>query len=419
MAASLTWSVSVTKSSNTAATVKVTLKCKSTYGSYNADKRSGWIKIDGTKYSFSHAFSANTTTTLATKSKSISRGTSSKRISISASYSTGISSGTITKSGSATVSARPKYTVAFNGNGGTSSSATVSYGYTTKFPSSSRAGYTLANWGASSYTAGSATPAITEAKTFTASWTPNKYTVTFNANGGTAGTETQLTRTYNTEMTIEDTVTPTRYGFNFLGWADSSTAEEAQYTSSYPASTSTAGITLYAVWKESFITPAFNLNATKASRCNSSGTLTQDGTCAQISVSWVNGQNSDGTTAQVGSVLYEYKLSDSEEWTTITTQSITSGTAASTISGNLFTTRLAYDIRITLTDDNTSVSYTTFISKSSYIWKVPSDGNSLDLGVPLTLNEDAILVIDENEGSGTDYDLRTAINALGWTDLEG
>lgn len=416
MAASLTWSVSVTNSSDTTATVKVTLKCKSTYGSYNADAVSGYITIGGTKYSFSHSFSANTTTTLATKSKSITRTTASQSISIKASYSTGVSSGTITKSGSATVSARPKYTVTFNGNGGTSSSATVYYGYTTTFPTSTRTGYTLANWGSSSHTAGATTPAITAAKTFTASWTANKYTVSFNANGGIAGETTQLTRTYNTAMSINEGVTPSRFGFNFLGWADSTTATEAQYTSSYPASTSTADMTLYAVWEESFVAPAFNLSGTKASRCDSSGNLTQDGTYAKIAVSWTNGKNADASTAQVTSVKYEYKLEDSESWTAITTQEITSGTTASLTTASLFTTSLTYNIRITLTDDNTAISYTTFISKSSYIWRVPSGGQSLELGVDLVVNDnkDITLTIDDSAGSGTDYDIKTALTALGW-----
>ena len=416
MAASLTWSVSVTNSSDTTVTVKVTLKCKSTYGSYNADAVSGYITIGGTKYSFSHSFSANTTTTLATKSKSITRTTAAQSISIKASYSTGVSSGTITKSGSATVSARPKYTVTFNGNGGTSSSATVYYGYTTTFPTSTRTGYTLANWGSSSYTAGATTPAITAAKTFTASWTANKYTVSFNANGGIAGETTQLTRTYNTAMSINEGVTPSRFGFNFLGWADSTTATEAQYTSSYPASTSTADMTLYAVWEESFVAPAFNLSGTKASRCDSSGNLTQDGTYAKIAVSWTNGKNADASTAQVTSVKYEYKLEDSESWTAITTQEITSGTTASLTTASLFTTSLTYNIRITLTDDNTAISYTTFISKSSYIWRVPSGGQSLELGVDLVVNDnkDITLTIDDSAGSGTDYDIKTALTALGW-----
>ena len=418
MGVSLAWSVSVSNTSDTAATVKVTLKAKSTYGSYNADKCSGWIKIDGTKYSFSHAFSANTTTTLATKSKSVSRTTASKSVSISASFTTGVSSGTVTKSGSTTVSARPKYTVTFNGDGGTSSSATVFSGYTTKFPSSSRTGYTLKNWGSASYTAGTATPAITKATTYTAVWTANAYKVTFDANGGTAATTTELTRTYNEVMTIEG-VTPSRTGYNFLGWADTSTATTAQYTGTYPASTSTAAITLYAVWAASYTPPAFDLSRTIASRWDTAtGTTSQDSKAIKINVVWANGKNADTTAAQVTSVKYEYKLSTATAWSTLAMHTGLSGTTDSLIASSVtFDTASSYDIRITLTDANTSVTYPTFVSKASYIWRVPNGGQSLELGVDLIVNDnkDITLTIADSSTGDTDGNIRAALDALGWT----
>lgn len=419
MAVSLTWSVSVSNTSDTAATVKVTLKAKSTYGSYNADKCSGWIKIDGTKYTFSHAFSANTTTTLTTKSKSISRTTSSKRVSISASYATDISSGTVTKSGSATVPARPKYAVTFNGNGGTSSSASVYSGYTTTFPSSTREGYTLANWGASSYTAGATTPAITSARTYTAVWAPNQYDVTFNANGGTSGSAVTLPRTYNAIMEIDSSVTPTRGGYAFIGWAESATATTAQYTTTYPASTSTDSLTLYAVWAASFTPPAFDLAKTVASRHDTeTGQATQDGRAVKIEATWTNGKDASGATLKLSSVTYEYKESTAAAWTTLGTKTISSASTTSDTytTGTVFATDKSYDIRITLTDSNASVTYTTFVSKASYIWRVPSGGRSLELGVDLAINDNKniILTIDDSAGSGTDYDIKTALTALGW-----
>lgn len=240
MAVSLVWTVTVTNTSDTAATVKVVLKAKSTYGSYNNNSRSGYIIIDGTKYTFSHSFSANTTTTIATKSKSISRTTSSKSVSIKASYSTGVSSGTITKSGSTTVAARPAYTVTFNANGGTGGkSVSVYSGYTTTFPTTSRTGYTFGSW--NGYAQGAATPAITSSRTYTASWTINTYKVTLDAQSGSVSS-TSYTKTYGTNLSLP---TPTRTGYYFGGWWTGTNGTGTNYNTTYTAN---AAATLYAKW---------------------------------------------------------------------------------------------------------------------------------------------------------------------------
>ena len=415
MSVSLTWDVSVSYPSATTATVTVKLKAKSSNGSYNNNSKSGWIKIDGTKYTFSHSFGKNTTTTLATKSKTVSRTTASRSISLSASYTTGVSSGTITKSGSTTVAARPAYTVTFNGNGGSTSTATVYYGYTTTFPSSAgtRTGYTLNNWGTSAsggttYAKGATTPAITGAVTYYAQWTPNTYTVNYNANGGTSGSITSQSRTYGVDMAISSSATPTRTGFNFLGWADSASATSPQYTSMYPASTSTSTVTLYAVWEAAWIPPTFDTGYTVPTR-----TPDQDSCNVRFPIKWTNGKNANGTTCQVTSIKIEYKLQSASSWTTLGTISVSSGTTKEyTSTGNLFSTTEAYDIRITLTDANTSVTYLSFISKSSYIWKIDHASNKFVFGV------DVLLPLDTNAASGSvDGDIYSALVALGWTDV--
>ena len=434
MAVTLSWSVSVTNTSDTAATVSVTLYAKSTSGSYNNTGPSGSITIDGTKYSFSHNFSANTTTKLATKSKSISRTTAAKSISIKASFATGVSSGTISKSGTASVSARPKYTVTFNANysGGANATASVFSGYTGTFPTLSRPGYTNTKWGTAAgggtlYNPGAATPAISGAVTYYAQWTPNTYLVKYNANGGTSGSVTSQNRTYNTAMTIDSNATPTRQFYNFLGWATTSTATVPEFTTSYPASTLTSDITLYAVWELSFVPPAFNISATVPQRWNASTSQAdQDSMNIRIPVTWVNGENADGTAAQVTSVVYEYKLSTDTTWTTLATHTISSGTTDSLItSGNLFATSNAYDIRITISDANASVYYVSFITKSTFIWKAQQNGGAFVFGVDVEVQgdeevtgtvtaEDIILELDDNAASGVDYEILTALAALGW-----
>lgn len=72
------------------------------------------------------------------------------------------------------------------------------------------------------------------------------YTITYNANGGTNAPASQ-TKTKDVALTLSNTK-PTRTGYNFLGWATTSTASSAQYSSgsSYNAN---ANVTLYAVWE--------------------------------------------------------------------------------------------------------------------------------------------------------------------------
>ena len=76
---------------------------------------------------------------------------------------------------------------------------------------------------------------------------PTTYSITYNANGG-SGAPSAQTKTKDVSLTLS-TTRPSRAGYNFLGWATSSSAASAQYQ---PGSTYTANanVTLYAVWEE-------------------------------------------------------------------------------------------------------------------------------------------------------------------------
>lgn len=122
-------------------------------------------------------------------------------------------------------------------------------------PSASATGYTFDGWSKSNdntadVTAGtyqlftaSGTSAST---TLYACWTAQTYTISYNANGG-SGAPGPQTKTHNVTLTLSSTI-PTRDGYEFLGWATSSTATSATYSAggSY---TNNAAATLYAVWK--------------------------------------------------------------------------------------------------------------------------------------------------------------------------
>ena len=116
------------------------------------------------------------------------------------------------------------YTVTFDGNGGdtpsqTSKSVTYGSAYGT-LATCTRTGYTFAGWYTSSSggTKVEATSTVSTASNHTlyARWTPNTYTVTLNANGGSvvSGNITQYVT--GTGATLPTNVTNT--GNTFLGW---------------------------------------------------------------------------------------------------------------------------------------------------------------------------------------------------------
>lgn len=115
MAVSL--SISITQNSQSIAdnTSSVTVKvvAKWTYGSFNHLKKAGWLKIDGTQYNFTNNFNTSEVTsgskTLYTKTVDVAHAADgSKTLACSASYTTGVSSGTITASASKALTKIPR-----------------------------------------------------------------------------------------------------------------------------------------------------------------------------------------------------------------------------------------------------------------------------------------------------------------------
>ena len=78
------------------------------------------------------------------------------------------------------------------------------------------------------------------------------YSVSYNANGGENAPDSQV-KDYGASLTLSS-AEPTRSGYDFVGWATSSTATSATYQAG-GTYTNNAHITLYAVWKVSDVTP--------------------------------------------------------------------------------------------------------------------------------------------------------------------
>ena len=126
-------------------------------------------------------------------------------------------------------------------------------------PAPTRTGYAFDGWftapsGGTKVT-GSTTIASNSSHTLYAHWTPNTYTVTFDANGGTCST-TSKTVTYS--LTYGTLPTPTRDGHAFNGWFTD--VEDGQQISSSDVVTTTSNLSLYAHWTVGGCLIMFNAN---------------------------------------------------------------------------------------------------------------------------------------------------------------
>ncbi|MFA5689993.1 MAG: InlB B-repeat-containing protein, partial [Kiritimatiellales bacterium] len=116
-----------------------------------------------------------------------------------------------------------RYTVVFDAAGGNPANQTVIQTYDSNyiFPGEpARIGYTFNGWftaaaGGTEVTA-DAIMSIAADHTLYAQWTPNRYTVTFDGNGGNPAEQT-VTQTYDNHYILPD-VNPVRTGYTFKGW---------------------------------------------------------------------------------------------------------------------------------------------------------------------------------------------------------
>lgn len=166
-----------------------------------------------------------------------------------------------------TIAALPvTYTVTYYANGGDNApnaqTKTEDVALTLSDYVPTRAGHTFLGWAESS-TATSA--AYAPGATFTenrnlslyAVWKIHTFTVSYDANGGTGAPAAQ-TKTYGQALTLRSEA-PTKTGHDFLGWAETSDAQEAQYPSGGSYQTDSV-VVLYAVWTPSEYTVTFNPN---------------------------------------------------------------------------------------------------------------------------------------------------------------
>ena len=155
------------------------------------------------------------------------------------------------------------YTISYNANGGSGApgSQTKTHGTDLKLSSTkpTRSGYTFVNWntksdGSGTNYASGATYNTNANITLYAIWKTNssggdtttKYTVSYNANGG-SGTPSNQTKTQGTNLVLSSTK-PTRSGYTFVNWNTKGDGTGKSYVPGATYSTD-ANLTLYAIWK--------------------------------------------------------------------------------------------------------------------------------------------------------------------------
>jgi len=144
-----------------------------------------------------------------------------------------------------------------NVTGGTGSGSFVQ-GKSVTISAASKTGYTFTSWSGTTADTGILASATSASTTLTipardvayeATYTPNTYTVKFNANGG-SGSMPVESFTYDVSKALTANAF-TRPGFTFKGWAESASATTAKYTNGQSVKNlATAGTkNLYAVWE--------------------------------------------------------------------------------------------------------------------------------------------------------------------------
>lgn len=207
-------------------------------------------------------------------------------------------------------------------------------------------------------------------------------TFTYNGNGGTVngGSTWSNTKWYGSHYYIP-TLTMVRSGYDFLGWAESSSATSA---SKHPGDEETRdqALTFYAVWKRRYIPPA--IGKLTATRSDSAGTALDTGTYAKVTCEWSVDTTLKSDNAVTSVTVAARKRGDTE-WgseVALTAGGTTSGTATGVV--GTFDTGYAYDLRVTVTDPGGNATQTTVVTPSFFTMDFLKGGRGIAFGKAAT-----------------------------------
>lgn len=379
----------VTISSETATTAVLSWTMKWVTHGYTVTSSASkaWsIKINGSTPSGgsgSFAIGGKSSQNIASGTVTINKTTASQSIALymqmDMSFTWGTASGgTRSKSGSITIGAKTSYSVTYDANGGSGAPSAQTKWHGTNLTLSSkkptRDGHTFNGWATSSggsvaYASG-ATYSSNESVTLYAIWTKITYSVTYNANGG-SGAPSAQTKSWGDALTLSSTK-PTRTNYTFKGWATSSTGGVAY--ASGASYTGNAALTLYAVWELAYEPPT--ISGMKVQRCNSGGTLTEEGTYAKVTFAWSCSQLLGANNVKSPITVL------CNGTTTNVTASGTSGNVSVVVGSGGLSIDKTYDIKATVTDSKSGASASTVqLSSAKFPLDLSQTGVSLGGGV--------------------------------------
>lgn len=415
---------------NNTSNVTVKVNASWTYGSFNKLGKSGWLTIDGTKYTFTSSFntgqSTSGTQTLFTKTVDVTHNSNgAKTLTCSASYTTGVSSGTITASASKVLTTIPRKSSlsASNGTLGTAQTLTVSrmsssFTHTITYSCGSASGTVCSK---SSSTSISWTPPLSLASQNTTGTSVSiKFTITTYNGSTSVGSNTKsisctipssvkpsctVTVTDSTEYSatygnpvkglskFKVVVTPTTsYGSPIASYrttANGTTYTESTFTTGILISSGTLTVTANVTDKRGrsgsasvsktvieYSKPAIiNLSVL---RCNSDGAANDQGEYVKVSFKTLVTSLNNLNTA---SYTLKYKRSDAEEYTVVSLDkykgvySVTDGVYIfAADSGS------SYDIEFSVTDAHYTTARATTASTGFVLMHFNNAGNAMGIG---------------------------------------
>jgi uncharacterized repeat protein (TIGR02543 family) len=250
------------------------------------------------------------------------------------------------------------YTASWSTNGGSTnpqdSTATYDASLTIPTTAPTKTGYTFAGWydGTKTYTT-TFTYNYALNKTFTAQWTANTYTASWETNGGSTNPQ-DSTATYDASLIIP--ATPTKTGYTFTGWYDGTKTYTTTFTYNYASAK-----TFTAQWTVNTYTASWSTNGGSTNPQDSSATYAASltiPTTAPTKTGYTFAGWYDGTKTYTTTFTYNYALNKTftAQWTanTYTASWETNGGSPATLS----TSTATYDASLIIPAAPTKTGYT-------------------------------------------------------------
>ena len=209
--------------------------------------------------------------------------------------------------------------------------------------------------------------------TLYAVWMPGIF---YDANGGSGAPSVQII--FNTNPITLSTSIPVRDNHTFLYWNTNRNGTGTRYDpgATYTPANTRDNVFLYAIWRRDPDRPIISYML--VTRCNSIGTLDDEGTYMKITVTWnVDTVRRSGNTGQCK--LY-YKLSSNPSWNLIHTSAWDTSATTTKLIANINTDE-QYDVKAVVTDaDSRITERVDVLTRAKFVWDIAAGGNSMGIG---------------------------------------